>query len=137
MPDQPQPICQMLLLYNSFVRHFHAIWGVERSWAITQKLKFCQAWNLGWKVKNHTHSPSRELLGKSSVKVEKKNKKSPILRPCWPIYLSKSDFCAELCYVSSLMKKCHFTKKTEKALVLRKMLNWSKGEVRDSQIMIS
>ena len=31
--------------------------------------------NLGWKVKYHTHSPSRELSGKSSVKVEKKKKK--------------------------------------------------------------
>ena len=65
------------------------------SWAITQELKFCQAWNLGWKVKYHTHSPSREFSGKSSVKLEKKTKtkqNAPFLGPFCPSISAKVTF---------------------------------------------
>ena len=68
-------------------------------WEITQELEFFQTWNLGWKVKYHNHSPSREFLGKSSDKI--KTITNALLWKPFCSNMSKNEFCTKLCYIIS------------------------------------
>ena len=63
-------------------------------WEITQELEFFQTWNLGWKVKYHNHSPSREFLGKSSDKI--KIITNALLWEPFCSNMSKNEFCTKL-----------------------------------------
>ena len=86
---------------NSFVRYFHAIWSVESILGNNSRTKTLPGMEFEMESQVSYSFSFQRVLRKIKCQTWKKNTKCPILRSFLPKYLSKSDFCTKLCYVSS------------------------------------